>query len=244
MTAPQPSPGPVRERSPLAESVTVLAQTPDDDASIDAQLVTIAQLVADRVAAVSYASVTVLRAGGHTTVAASGEIARAVDEAQYAAQAGPCIDAIDAAAPVAVPDIAAVMVWPGFRQAAVTMGLCASLSIPLFAGSGAPVAALNLYSRDEAAMAALTRGVYAAFDTTPPATAESPPRALDNGGQELIAGIAQALAVRATISQAIWALAAAHGCTTEQAYRQLKARAADTGASLPDTANTVLAEAP
>lgn len=196
MTAQQSPPGPVWARSPLAESIGSLAQTPDDACTIDTQLLTIAQLTADRVAVVSYASVTALRAGGCTTVAASSEIARAVDEAQYADQAGPCIDAVNDGVPVAVPDIATVMVWPRFREAAVTMGLRASLSLPLFSGSGAPVAALNLYSRDEAAMAALTCGVYAVFDTPPPPTAGPEPWVLDAGGMELVAGFAQALAVR------------------------------------------------
>ena len=189
MTAQQSPPGPVRAYGPLAESIIALAQTPDDASTLDAQLVTIAQLAVDRVAAVSYASVTALRAGGYTTVAASGEIARAVDEVQYAEQAGPCIETVENAAPVAVPDIAAVMAWPGFRQAAIKMGLRASLSIPLTAGSGAPGAALNLYGRDEAAMAAVTRGIYAAFGITAPPAAGPEPGVLDTGGQELIAGV-------------------------------------------------------
>ena len=51
------------------------------------------------------------------------------------------------------------MTWPGFREAATAMGLHASLSIPLFAGSGAPIAALNLYSHDLLAMAPLNAWV-------------------------------------------------------------------------------------
>jgi hypothetical protein len=243
MTAQQSPPGPVRAHSPLAESIIALAQTPDDACTLDAQLVTIAQLAADRVAAVSYASVTALRAGGYTTVAASGEIARAVDEAQYAEQGGPCIETVENAAPVAVPDITAVMLWPGFRQAAVKMGLRASLSIPLTAGSGAPGAALNLYGRDEAAMAAVTRGVYAAFGITPPPTPGPGPGMLDAGGQELIAGVTQALAVRATIEQAIGVTMSAQGCMAGEAYLQLRVRAAETGASLHDTARTVINKA-
>jgi hypothetical protein len=46
-----------------------------------------------------------------------------------------------------VKNIDATMAWPGFREAAARMGLHASLSIPLFAGSGATIAALNLQPR-------------------------------------------------------------------------------------------------
>ena len=244
MTAHPLLPGPVQARSPLSEAISALAQTPDDAGTLDTQLVTIAQLAADRIAAVHYASVTALRAGGYTTVAASSAIARAVDDAQYAEQSGPCINAIDGAAPVAVPDIPAVMVWPGFRHAAVTMGLRASLSLPLITGSGAAVGALNLYSRDEAAMAALTRGVYAAFDTEPPPAATGPgPGVLDAGGQELVAGFTQAVAVRARIEHAIRVIMAAQSCPTGEAYLHLRIRAAETGASLADAANTVITDA-
>ncbi len=37
------------------------------------------------------------------------------------------------------------MRWPGFRDTAYRLGLHTSLSIPLFAGRGEPIAALNLY---------------------------------------------------------------------------------------------------
>ena len=161
-----------------------------------------------------YASVTALRAGGYTSVAVSGEIARAVDEVQYADRAGPCVDAISEAVPVAVPDIAVVLVWPGFRQAAVTMGLRVSLSIPLFAGSGVPVASLNLYSRDEAAMAALTCGVYAAFGTSPPAVDGGlVPGVLDAGGQERIRWIRTQWSTRVPRT-----VIGHHGCCTTRGH--------------------------
>jgi hypothetical protein len=41
------------------------------------------------------------------------------------------------------PDIRHAIRWPGFREQAMRIGLWASLSIPLFAGSGAPIADLR-----------------------------------------------------------------------------------------------------
>ena len=60
------------------------------------------------------------------------------------------------------------MAWPGFRDTAWRLGLRASLSIPLFAASGTPIAALNLYAHDAEPMAALTRRVWGS--TTPAPT--------------------------------------------------------------------------
>src|SRR5215212_3921596 len=142
VTTPKPPTNPDRIPGPLTRSLIVLAGIPDDASNVDQQLVLIAQLAADRVAAVDYASVTAVREDAYTTVAASSELAVAVDDAQYTEQAGPCLEPLHTGTPAPVPDIAATMAWPGFRDQAFTMGLRASLSVPLFAGSGEPVAVL------------------------------------------------------------------------------------------------------
>ncbi|HLL65116.1 MAG TPA: GAF and ANTAR domain-containing protein [Micromonosporaceae bacterium] len=163
----QPRPAPpsaLRPEGPLVDSLVTLAGTPDETDAIDTQLVRIAQLAANLVPAVSYASITTLRDDSYTTVAASNDIARAVDEAQYADGTGPCMDAMQTAAPVAMPDVTATMAWPRFRDEAFRLGLRSSLSIPLFAGSGVPIAALNLYGHDPATMAPLIAEVWSVYD--------------------------------------------------------------------------------
>ena len=223
---------------PLTDSIRALAQTPDDASDIDQHLTRIAQLAADRVAAVSYASVTALRHGAPTTVAASSQIATAVDEAQYAEQAGPCLNALYGT-PTAVQDIDATMTWPGFRTAALAMGLRASISLPLIGGSGKPVAALNLYGHDTAAITAVTAAAYFVLDPEP--TDEPRMASLDPGGRELVAGFAEAVAVRDIVAQAIAIIAAQRNCGTEQAYLHLRIQAASTGACLTSTAHAVIA---
>jgi hypothetical protein len=235
----QQPPVPYRQaHSPLTACLTALAGTPDDASWITCQLVTIAQLSADLITPVAYASVTAYRDDAVTTVATSSEIALAVDQAQYADQAGPCLDALDDASPVAVPDIAATMQWPGFRDSAYRLGISASLSIPLFAGRGTAIAALNLYGRDPNSLAPLTAAVWAAYDLQG-SGASAGGHGLDDGGEGLVAGLAGAFAVRARIQQAIGAVMAATHKTADAAYLLLRLRAAETGASLTDTATTV-----
>ncbi len=89
MAARPSSPAQQQAPSPLTQSLITLADTPDDQSAMQSQLVAIAQLVADHVEPVSYASVTAYRESAFTTVAASSDIATAVDEAQYAEQSGP-----------------------------------------------------------------------------------------------------------------------------------------------------------
>jgi hypothetical protein len=237
----KPPPAPYqRAPGPLEQSLTALAGTPDDSSWITRQLVTITQLSADLVAPVSYASITAYHDEGYTTVAASSDVALAVDEAQYADQAGPCLRALDTGSPVAVPDVAATMQWPGFRDAAFALGLRGSLSIPLFAGRGTAIAALNLYGRDSQALAPLTAAVWSAFDPGGAAD-ETEGHPLDAGGAGLVAGIAGALAVRAVIHQAVGVIIAETHRTTDAAYLALRLRSAETGLTLADTAAAVIA---
>ncbi|GIF44606.1 GAF and ANTAR domain-containing protein [Actinoplanes xinjiangensis] len=229
-----------RESRPLARCLIDLADTPDDAAGVRAQLVTVALLVADRVEAADYASVTTLDGDGYATVAASSELARAVDDAQYSSDAGPCLDSVDTGTPVAVPDIRNAIRWPGFREQAIAMGLRASLSIPLFAGSGATLAALNLYGRDHTSMGVLIDAVLTVFDDR---SGDEPlPAALDDGGRELVAGLVEAHTIRATIQRAIGVTMGRENCTAEQAYRRLQASAAAAGVTLRETATGLLAE--
>ena len=228
-----------RTPSPLTECLTGLAGTPDDSSRITDQLDMIAQLAADLVTPASYALITTYRDEGFCTVAASSRIALAVDEAQYDDQEGPCLSTLGAGAPVALPDFGTTMRWPGFRNVAFTLGLRASLSVPLFAGRGTAIAALNLYGRDPETMAPLIAAVLSEFEA---GGAGRDRRQLDGGSAGLVAGIAGAFAVRAVIHQAIGVIIANSGCHADAAYLALRLRAAERGHTLSDAAGAVVAE--
>jgi len=90
--------------------------------------------------------------------------------------------------------------WPRFRQVALTVGIQASLSIPLFAGSGGPVAALNLYSRQPAAFVAMAAQLTRIYNGH---AVEGLSADIDAGGRDLLTGVADAFLIRDTIQQAI-----------------------------------------
>jgi hypothetical protein len=240
-TSQQP-PSHTRARGSLAEALVTLAGTPDDVPTIDAQLRRLAQVAADRVACVDYASITALRDNAYVTVAASSDLALAVDQAQYADDDGPCLRSLQTRTPVTVPDIAATMAWPGFRDAATGLGLHASVSIPLVAGSGATIAVLNCYGRDPDAMALLIAGLAVVYDPSRPLPPDILP-AEDTGGGELLAGVAEALSVHDTIQRAVGVIMAQTDGSAADAYVTLRLRAADAGVSLLATANMIIQQA-
>jgi GAF domain-containing protein len=237
-TGSSPAPG------PLATALVALAGTPDHSLLVGTLLLRIAHLTVARIAAATHASVTALRGRAYTTVAFSDELIREIDAIQYAENAGPCVEAIDTAVPVGVPDIDATVRWPGFREAAPRMGLHASVSVPLYAGRGEAVAALNVYGHDRAAMAPLIAGVRVVHDDPGAAAVDAGRLAdLDAGGREFVGGYAEALTVRATIRLAIELIRSQFRCGADDAYRTLCVRAGEAGTDLGAAAAALVDDA-
>jgi hypothetical protein len=238
---PQPAEDADTDVKPLAEAIIALAETPDDMPDIDMRLRSIVQLAADRVGAADYASITMVRDDTYSTVAASSAVAEAVDAEQYDEQDGPCLQAVEGGVPVTVPDLTTTMTWPKFRETAVGLGLHASVSIPMFVGSGETVAALNLYGRDADAMAPLIVGVWAIHRPDQPLPGDRDDlQPLDAGGEELLEGFAEALTVRSTIQLALGVIMSRDHVTAETAYLTLRLRAAETGIGLLTAASGVI----
>jgi hypothetical protein len=79
------------------------------------------------------------------TTAATAELVRRVDEAQYEAGEGPCLSSIYEHATVRLPDMRAEPRWPRFAARAAGMGIGSMLSLQLYV-EGEDLGALNLYS--------------------------------------------------------------------------------------------------
>jgi len=241
-----PSTSPPRPGQPgrgLTDDLVCLAGKPDDDSSVPALLRSITQFVTDLLPPVSYASVTVHEKDAFATVAMSSEFALAVDEAQYSAQAGPCLDALRTSQVRSVPRIDATVKWPDFRAAALRLGLHVSLSIPLFAGRGISIAALNLYGRDAREMAPLSAAVLAAFESSGEDDAPAGLDGLGSGAVQLVNGLVGAFEVRTRIQRALGVIMAAEHADADVAYAVLRSRAAATAMSLTAAADSVLTRA-
>jgi hypothetical protein len=229
------SPRPDQPRGKLTQALLDLAAMPDDSPDLPGQLTAIVRLSGALVEPVDFVAVTMFAADGHRTHAASDEVAEAVDLAQYAEDAGPCLQALQSGATVGVPDISQAVVWPGFRDVAWRYGVRASLSIPLFAGSGDPVAALNLYARDAAGMRPLIERVQACYQDGP---TDGWPR-LDVGSEHLVAGLTGALRERDLIQRALGLLMDREQIAAGLAYQRL-VRATGPGVPLTATATALL----
>lgn len=206
----------------LLDALVTLAGTGDGDPAVEACLREIVALIPAMVGPVDSASITIARAGRYVTLATSDTLAADADAAQYSDSAGPCLQALNSQDPVAVPETAAGTDWPQFREKAMSAGLFAALSIPLYAGSGTTVASLNLYARGPAAMAGLILAVLALYRRQGPAVPGSEREQLHDGAEHLLDALAAALHVHDDIQHALGMLMTERGLSPAHAYTALR----------------------
>lgn len=95
--------------------------------------------------------VTVLRGDLKQTTAHTDDWVLVLDEAQYKANSGPCLDAIHAAHTISTPSLKNTDRWPEFRAAAADLGVGSVLSLPLDL-DGSAIGGLNIYWKREVAL--------------------------------------------------------------------------------------------
>jgi GAF domain-containing protein len=129
----------------LPAALIALAGITLGDSSLDAVLQRTCGVTKSAIAGAEEVSVTLLAADGPRTVASSGPLALRLDESQYAAGSGPCIEAAQRGEPVLVADTRRDTQWPSYAEAADAVGVRASMSVPLRGDEGVS-AALNIYA--------------------------------------------------------------------------------------------------
>ena len=140
---PQDLPPPGDARAAFEE----LARLSLRDESLDTVLQRVSELAQRSIPGAAEVSVTLIRGKEATTAAFSGRLAAELDETQYHAGRGPCMEAAVVGELVEVPDFHEETRWPELAAAALKRGLRGSLSVPV------PVqvqvqGAVNIYSAE------------------------------------------------------------------------------------------------
>ena len=180
------------------------------------------------------ASVSVLRDDGTAeTVASSSQRVWAVDDDQYAAGDGPCLEAARTGRVVRVGVEQATERWPEFARSARAAGVASYLSAPLhvdeeFAGS------LNLYSDQAHGFGDLDEALLRLYTTATAAAIANSQRYAK--ARDLATQLGQALDSRAVIDQARGILMATHGIDAQQAFALLAKESQNTNVKLREVA--------
>jgi GAF domain-containing protein len=200
---------------------------------IDGFLTEVAKLAAGVAHPAASCGITIRRHGQPLTVASSDQRAEQVDQAQYGAGTGPCLDSLESGAIIDVPDLTADTRWADFRHQALAQGIRSSVSIPL-SSDGSTVGALNLYGSRPHAFDQAARQHAETF-ATQAATALT--LALRNAAQaQDTAQLEQALTSRTVIDQALGILMAQQHCTADDAFDLLRANSQNNNRKLRDVA--------
>jgi len=186
------------------------------------------------------AGVTLVHDGQQRFVTAALEAIANLERVQEAGQAGPCIDAVAARRPVAVPDIAtedASRRWPQYVTAAKTAGIQAVAGIPMLA-EGVAVGAVNLYdsqprnwSAEDLRVAVIFANIATGYLAHASATRQQ---------QRTSEQLQQALSTRLIIEQAKGVLATQQETSVDDAFRVLRTYARTHGARIHDVARAVV----
>lgn len=131
----------------LAERLSELARSLQDENDLQHTLDAIVHAAVGTVPGVEEASISsIIRRREVQTPAATAELARAVDQAQYETGQGPCLSALYEQKTVRLSDLSTDQRWPDFAARASELGVGSMLAVQLYV-EGDNLGALNLHSR-------------------------------------------------------------------------------------------------
>jgi len=217
----------VSGQNDLAQRLSELARTLHAEPGLDETLRQIVHAAIDTVPGAQHASIS--QATRHKevkTVAATGELPRAVDHAQYASGEGPCLDALYHDMTVRLPDVRAERRWPRFTARARELRVGSMLAVQLFVRRDG-LGALNLMGEEPNAFDGASEHVALLFAAHAAVAMSS-----EQSQQDL----RTAVLTREVIGQAQGILMERFKITDDLAFRLLVRASQDTNRKLRDIA--------
>ncbi len=185
------------------------------------------------------ASITSIRDGEPTTAAFTDERAVEIDRAQYAAGAGPCLQAAESGEIVRVPLATAGTAWPEFTTRAHELGVGSYLAAPLRVDERLS-GALNLFGYGDHGFAETDSQLLHLFTTVVSFGLRTTRRY--HQARQRAAGLEAAMQSRAVIEQAKGILMAVHRISADDAMKRLVTESQRTNVKLRDVATRFVEE--
>jgi GAF domain-containing protein len=183
-------------------------------------------------------SVTLVLDGEAFTVTATSRDASILDAVQYL-NGGPCLDSADHRREVSVPDVLDEDRWQLYEQAANSLGVRSSLSIPIAGSDGQTPGAINLYASDPHAFTGKEKVLAEAFRVSAEHLVSNAD--LSFMTRDFARQLPRQLEVKAAEDEAVGVLMATHGWPADQARARLRQAAVRANAPVDKVAAVVLA---
>ncbi len=202
------------------EQVVGLGGAVLDHDALDTLLQRVVQLACRTVAGAHSVSITVADNGRYLTSNSIGAEALVIDLAQYAADDGPCLEAMRKAEQLQFSLAEEGLRWPVVVERAAEVGIAGVLSTPLVAHGSGSIGALNVYAIDDNGFGEDERGT-ASLLSEHAAILVSNGLAL-TGAARLNEQLRQAVASREIIGEAKGILMERENCTRDEAFDILR----------------------
>ncbi|MBM7806201.1 GAF domain-containing protein [Geodermatophilus bullaregiensis] len=206
---------------------------------LSATLARVAELAKRTIPGAAEVSVTLMHDGDVESAAFTGPLAAQLDERQYEAGFGPCMDAAVSGVTIPIDDTADSAAYPDFGRAARHHGITHSLSV------GLPVprqviGALNVYGTDGGTFDEQTRELATTFASYAAVAVAN--AGLYSSTAQLAAQLQRALESRAVIDQAKGILMSRHGLSADAAFDLLAKQSQTAQRKLRDIAHDLVEE--
>lgn len=236
---------PLTRLEETTDALVLLRTVVTGEETLDEALAKLAETALNAIADADAVTVSVIDSWRPRTIATTDERLALVDDVQYRANRGPCLES--ARTLTAVRAVAGEHrdVWPEFDDAATGHGVGAYLSIPVVLpaadqdSDAEHLGSLNLYGLRPDAFDPFDEGLMRLFTTAACAIIADARKRQQS--QEQVQNMKQALVSRAVIEQAKGVLMAVHGCTEEEAFAMLVERSQSQNVKLRDVARKLLA---
>jgi GAF domain-containing protein len=235
----QPGPEVVRRLEEVTGMLTDLGDLLAEEEELGRVLQRSVDQLTNAVPGADMASVTVLRGEAGQTVAASSKDVWAIDQDQYAAGDGPCLQAARSGKVVRIGVAEALSRWPEFARTSRTAGVESYLSHPLFLGEDF-VGSLNLYSGRRHGFADFDVALLELYVVAACAAIANARRY--SQARDVVGQLTQALDSRAAIDQATGIVMARSGISAERAFAALVRQSQNTNVKLRTIAAELVAE--
>ncbi|PWK87190.1 GAF domain-containing protein [Lentzea atacamensis] len=236
-------PDPLERLDETAEALVVLRDALTGEEPLDNALQRLADTAARAVPDADAVTISLVTAEQPQTAATTDTGLVDVDEEQYRANRGPCLESVRTRQVVRAVVGEHVDEWPEFEAAAAGHGIRAYLSVPVLLPSADEATAqligsLNIYSHTAEAFDPFDEGLMRLFTTAASAAISGAHRW--QRSREHITQLERALVSRAAIDQAKGVLMAVHSCTADEAFAMLVQRSQHENVKLRDVAKNLL----
>ncbi len=211
-----------------------------EERDLDAVLADVVRMAKRRIPGTDEAAITLIRNKKAGTVATTGGMAVPLDELQYQAGYGPCLDAGRDNEVKHIADAETETRWPRYLPPARTHGLASSLSLPLPVENYL-VGALNLYSKHAHAFepSSLIVGEALAAHITAALSSEESRR----GHRTRAENLERAMVTRSIIEQAKGMIMVQRKCTAGDAFDILRQTSMEENVRLAEVATQLVENA-